>query len=750
MDGPPAKALRTAPPAQSDDSSNRTSPKIFTSLLDGLDLWLNVSSYQSVKERLAMSCISRAFYWVIYSLIRVINWHRPNHGLSCRGPGGSRVTFEQQQHAIILLPREEEVEEIGRARLFAFISLQLVKHTDTLKAIQTAQPKQQPDADGNVDEGSEDAASGLTLAQVKGPDAVFPSVTLDGLHLFQQQKLVCPALERLTGKVLSSGFEIYRVAIAARSLLKPASMRAVFDGSLAFILGSSPAPSHLDIFPLLCCTHYGSVNGRCVVPLTAAALPSLKKLRHVGRLKLQGEGASNEETPRVVSLLRQLTPHSSGGAAASSSSARAAPSPSPCPPGAATKRHLKRSTAPFASSAEEDLGWEVVREGGTTSIKCRGETTEGPPTAETLELVETIKRHAAGGDRVSLDGYGAGSGDPTSPHFSGIQFDNACRLDIELSTDGPDVDAESFDWIPRWLTEETTLKSLSNVTRLRLQEGKNGSDGVSTCDPEYLIPPTTPNRLSSLLSSLPALTHVNLLYFTAHAIMASEVLAYIQQGIAKPLKKLEIWYDEPLSFDRPPTKAAAPVAFPSPNTARQYPRRLRDLFRLVHELRPKRATFKLNERADIFTTPGNASQVERDLDSLFRQSRVRGDMADYGMELRRPMFYKRYDGQDSSVKDLAARPREHQLTVKMVIWPWDDSDADDEKMRLDDGEGCRDPPPPPPPGSPTSSPAAPSLGPPPPSPTSSPQQHLPGIVPPPPSSVEDDEEEDEEDEEGSQ
>ncbi|CEL92391.1 unnamed protein product [Vitrella brassicaformis CCMP3155] len=210
MDGPPAKAPRTAAPAQSDGSSNRTAPRSLTSLLDG-DTWLNVSSYQSVKERLAMSCVCRAFYWAIYSLIRVINWHRPNHGLSCRGPGGSLVTFEQQQHAIILLPGEEEVEEIGRARLFAFISLQLVNHTDTLKAILTTQAKQQPDEDGNVDEGegSEEQGSRQPVAQVKGPDAVFPSVTsvevdsLDGLHLFQQQKLVCPALERLTGKVLS-------------------------------------------------------------------------------------------------------------------------------------------------------------------------------------------------------------------------------------------------------------------------------------------------------------------------------------------------------------------------------------------------------------------------------------------------------------------------------------------------------------------------------------------------------------------
>jgi len=593
MDGPPTKAPRTAPPAQSDDHpSSLAARRSLTSLLDGL-IWLNVSSYQSVKERLAMSCVCRAFYWSIYSLIRVINWRRPNHGLSCQGPGGSLVTFEQQQHAIILLPGEEEVEEIGRARLFAFVSLQLVNHTDTLKAIQTTRAKQQRDGNDDADQ----EASGLLVAQVKGPDAVFPSVTsvevdsLDGLHLFQQQKLVCPALERLTGKVLSE-YEEYHVATFP--LGKWGFMRATFDGSLAFMLGSSPSLSHLDIFPLLCCrVHSLPLDDQSsVVPLTTAALASLKNLHHVGHLTLSRSKwvAHNTETSKLVTLLRQLSLHS-GSAAASSSSASADPPPlpSPSPSGAARKRQLKvicrlevardlvdpdnwSNDSVQTIQAAEEMGWEVVREGGGTYIDCRGATTEGPPTAETLKLVETIKRHAGGGDEVSLFGDDAGSGDPTSPHFSGIQFDNACRLDIELSTDGPDVDAESFDWIPRWLTEETTLKSLSNVTRLRLQEGKNGSDGVSTCDPEYLIPPTTPNRLSSLLSSLPALTHVNLLYFTAHAIMASEVLAYIQQGIAKPLKKLEIWYDEPLSFDRPPTKAAAPVAFPSPNTARQYPR----------------------------------------------------------------------------------------------------------------------------------------------------------------------------------
>ncbi|CEM24084.1 unnamed protein product [Vitrella brassicaformis CCMP3155] len=173
MDGPPTKAPRTAPPAQSDDHpSSLAARRSLTSLLDGL-IWLNVSSYQSVKERLAMSCVCRAFYWSIYSLIRVINWRRPNHGLSCQGPGGSLVTFEQQQHAVILLPREEEVEEIGRARLFAFASLQLVCHTDTLKAIQTTRAKQQRDGNDDADQ----EASGLLVAQVKGPDAVFPSVT---------------------------------------------------------------------------------------------------------------------------------------------------------------------------------------------------------------------------------------------------------------------------------------------------------------------------------------------------------------------------------------------------------------------------------------------------------------------------------------------------------------------------------------------------------------------------------------------
>ncbi|CEM01931.1 unnamed protein product [Vitrella brassicaformis CCMP3155] len=765
MDGPPAKASRTAPPAQSDDSSNRTASKSLTSLLDGLDLWLNVSSYQSVKERLAMSCVCRAFYWAIYSLIRVINWHRPNHGLSCRGPGGSLVTFEQQQHAIVLLPRDEEVEEIGRARLFAFVSLQLVNHTDTLKAIQTTQAKQQPDEDDNEDrdadggEGSEDTASGLPVAQVKGPDAVFPSVrsvevdSLDGLHLFQQQKLVCPALERLTAKVLSDKEtsnlrrepSIY-FPDPPSAVAKRASIRAVLDRSLAFIFGSSPALSHLDIFPLLCCDVYGR-NESCVVPLTAAALPLLKKLRYVGHLKLQGH-RNNTERTRVVSLLRQLTPHSGGGAAASSSSsASAAPSPSPWPspspsssPSGAAKRQLKVNCPlrivhdlvgdvpdlPLWSCGDsvqtireaEKMGWEVVREGGTTCIQCRGETTEGPPAAETLEIVETIKRHAGGGDCVWLDSR---SGDPTSPHFSGIQFDNASTLEITLRTAGPDVDAESFNCIPLWLTEETTLKSLSNVTTLCLTEVNSGSYGIPTCDPEYLIPLATPNRLSRLLSSLPALIQVELDYWPVHAIMASEALAYIQQGIAKPLKKLEIVHNEPLFFDRPRTKAAAPVAFPSPQTTRQYPRvqelnieikaipinmvgsaediynaraesvpmRLGDLFRLVHELRPKHATFKLSERADIFTAPGNADQVESELDLLFREGRVREDMAEYGMELRLPMLYRRYDGEDSSIEDLAAGPNEHELTVEMVIWPWDDSD-DEEDMGLDDEEGWRD------------------------------------------------------------
>ncbi|CEL93914.1 unnamed protein product [Vitrella brassicaformis CCMP3155] len=465
MDGPPAKAPRTAAPAQSDDSSNRTASKSLTSLLDGL-IWLNVSSYQSVKERLAMSCVCRAFYWAIYSLIRVINRHRHNHGLSCKGPGGSLVTFEQQQHAIILLPRKEEVEEIGRARLFAFVSLQLVSHTDTLKGIQTTQAKQQRDGNDDADEEGSD----LPVAQVKGPDAVFPSVTslevdsLDGLHLFQQQKLVCPALDRLTGKVLSED-EVGRLELPA-----------VFDGSLAFILGSSPSLTHLDIFPLLCC------STTLTQPLTAAALPSLKNLRHIGHLKLRGTGTlatSNTETTRVVTLLRQLAPGSGGIAAGSSSSASAAPSrsPSSSPLGAATKRHLKvhcplRIVPDFTDppawpydsvetiQAAEKMGWEVVREGGKTAIHYYGERVEGPPTAETLELVDTIKRHAGGGDSVSLADYDFRSGDPISPHFSGIRFDNASTLHVLLRIRGPDVAAESFNSIPQWLTEETTLKSL--------------------------------------------------------------------------------------------------------------------------------------------------------------------------------------------------------------------------------------------------------------------------------------------------
>ncbi|CEM22529.1 unnamed protein product [Vitrella brassicaformis CCMP3155] len=734
MDGPPAKAPRTAASSQSDDPSNRIASNSLTSLLDGL-IWLNVSSYQSVKERLATSCVCRAFYWAIYSLIRVINWHRPNHGLSCKGPGGSLVTFEQQQHAVILLPREEEVKEIGRARLFAFVSLQLVSHTDTLKAVQTTQAKQQRDGDDDADEEGSD----LPVAQVKGPDAVFPSVTsvevdsLDGLHLFQQRKLVCPALDRLTGKVLSERETSHLVGmyIPGKWASMQASMRAAFDGSLAFILGSSPSLTHLDIFPLLCCCT--RVYGRnSVMPLTTAALSSLKNLRHVGHLKLWGSTAS--ERTSELTLLRQLAPGSGGGAGAgSSSSASAAPSPSPFPSpsqaGAATKRHLKVNCflrivhdldhRPVWSNDSletireaEKMGWEVVREGGTTSIDCHGETTEGPPTAETLAVVETIKRHAVGGDRVSLDECDSRSGDPTSPHFSGIRLDSARRLDIELGIRGPDVAAESFNSIPHWLIEETTLKSLCNVTELYLTDNGN-KRYVPTCDPEYLMPPTTPNRLSRLLSSLPALTHVR--FGTVSGILASEALTYIQQGVAKPLKKLEIVHNEPLFFNRPRTKAAAPVAFPSPHTARQYPtveelsieiqpidmymvasaqdiynaraesvpERLRDLFRLIHEVRPKHATtFKLNERADIFTAPSDADRVENELDLLFRQGRVRDGMAEYGMEVPFPIAYKRFDdynGQGSSIEDLAARPREHQLTVTMLIWPWDDSDADEEE-----------------------------------------------------------------------
>jgi len=100
-------------------------------------------------------------------------------------------------------------------------------------------------------------------------------------------------------------------------------------------------------------------------------------------------------------------------------------------------------------------------------------------------------------------------------------------------------------------------------------------------------------------------------------------------------------------------------------------------------VRPKHATtFKLNERADIFTAPSDADRVENELDLLFRQGRVRDGMAEYGMEVPFPIAYKRFDdynGQGSSIEDLAARPREHQLTVTMLIWPWDDSDADEEE-----------------------------------------------------------------------
>ncbi|CEM11332.1 unnamed protein product [Vitrella brassicaformis CCMP3155] len=726
MDGPPAKAPRTAAPAQSDDSSSRTAPRSLTSLLDGL-IWLNVSSYQSVKERLAMSCVCRAFYWAIYSLIRVINWHRPNHGLSCRGPGGSLVTFEQQQHAIILLPTKGEVEEIGRARLFAFVSLQLVNHTETLKAIQTVQPGERRDAD----EGAEDAPSDQPVAQVKGPDAVFPCVrsiavdSLDGLHLFQQQKLVCPALERLTGEVLS-GYEAERAAaMLSEDVGEWASTPPKFDGSLAFMLESSPALSHLDIFPLLYCPAWeGSVldDQSSVVPLTTAALSSLRNLHHVGHLKLLGSHNTvvrNMETSMVVTLLRQLTPHSGGSVAASSSSASAAPPPSPSPSGAARKRQLK-VTCPLeivrdlvnldkwstgsveAIQAAEEMGWEVVREGGTTSIDCSGAMTEGPPTAETLKLVETFKRHAKGGDGVMLEGCWIESPSPTSPYFSGIRFDSATRLNIQLTTAGPDVDAECFDCIPPWLTEETTLKSLSSVTELHLIDF-GGPKGVSTCDLEYLIPPPTPNRLSRLLSSLPALTHVHLRWSTGGGVMASEVLAYIGQGIkAKPLKKLAIRRAKPLSFSRPRTKAAAPVAFPSPHTPRQYPavqdlsmqispidhpmgdqdiynptagsvpELLRDLFRLVHELRPEHATLKLSERADIFTAPGDADQIKSQLDSLFRQGRVRGDMPEYGMEVTR-LAYERFDEEESSNRRYAQRPRQPQLTVEMEMRPVGDA-----------------------------------------------------------------------------
>ncbi|CEL93915.1 unnamed protein product [Vitrella brassicaformis CCMP3155] len=186
-------------------------------------------------------------------------------------------------------------------------------------------------------------------------------------------------------------------------------------------------------------------------------------------------------------------------------------------------------------------------------------------------------------------------------------------------------------------------------------------------------------------------------------------------------QKLEIVHHWPL-FLRPRTKAAAPVAFPSPHTARQYPtveelsieiqpidmdlvgsaqdliaraesvpERLRDLFRLVHELRPTHATFELSERADIFVAPGDAEQVDSELDLLFREGRVRDDMAEYGMELRLPMTYKRFDGEDSSVEDMAARPAEHQLTVEMDIWLLNDSDGvEGNSEGFDDAAGWTD------------------------------------------------------------
>jgi len=185
---------------------------------------------------------------------------------------------------------------------------------------------------------------------------------------------------------------------------------------------------------------------------------------------------------------------------------------------------------------------------------------------------------------------------------------------------------------------------------------------------------------------------------------------------------LEVKYDEPLFFVYPYTKAAAPVAFPSPHTTREYPtveelsiemkptdthmlaralarlqdsnnandwhtynlraqrfynaraervpERLRDLFRLVHEVRPKHATFKLRERADTFTAPSDADQVQRELDLLLRESRVRDDMAEYGMEVRLPMAYRRFNGMQCSAKYMAAWPAKHELTVEMDIGRW--------------------------------------------------------------------------------
>ncbi|CEM01618.1 unnamed protein product [Vitrella brassicaformis CCMP3155] len=355
------------------------------------------------------------------------------------------------------------------------------------------------------------------------------------------------------------------------------------------------------------------------------------------------------------------------------------------------------------------MGWEVVREGGDTVIYCRhAERTEGPPTAETLKLVETIKRHSEGGDEVSLLGDDSGSGDPTSPHFSGIRFDSATRLNIDLNISSPDVAAESFNSIPLWLTEDTTLKSLSSMTEVFLCNYEGPYDGIPTCDPEYLIPPAKPNRLSRILSSLPALAHVDFDCLGLGAILASEALAYIQQGIAKPLKKLEIEHDEPLFFNRPRIKAAAPVAFPSPDTTRQYPTveelsieispidmdvgsyqdiynaraesvpdRLRDLFRLVHEVRPSHATLNLGERADIFSAPGDADGIKSELKSLFGQGRVRQDMPEYRMEATR-LAYKRFDEEETSDDELAQRPREHEWTVEMEMWPVGDA-GDGEK-----------------------------------------------------------------------
>ncbi|CEL95608.1 unnamed protein product, partial [Vitrella brassicaformis CCMP3155] len=106
--------------------------------------------------------------------------------------------------------------------------------------------------------------------------------------------------------------------------------------------------------------------------------------------------------------------------------------------------------------------------------------------------------------------------------------------------------------------------------------------------------------------------------------------------------------------------------------AESVPERLRDLFRLVHELRPRHATLKLSERADILTASGDADQIKSQLDSLFRQGRVRQAMPEYAMEVTR-LAYERFDEEETSDVELAQRPREHEWTVEMEMRPVGDA-----------------------------------------------------------------------------